>query len=121
MSEELTLRENSSCGLRQTQGPQEPIFRRASVTMLNDDIDPGQNFVTCPNQDVVYGLGFFSLDEEPVILQVPDFGDRFWVYALYSLAPWISSAKSEPEPLHFFQTSRDIWNRVGITSLQFQN
>ena len=51
--------------------------------MLSDYIDPGQNFVTCPNQDVVYGLGFFSLDEEPVVIQVPDFGDRFWIYALY--------------------------------------
>ena len=51
--------------------------------MLADYIDPGQTFVTCPNQDVVYGLGFFSLDEEPVVAQVPDFGDRFWVYALY--------------------------------------
>jgi hypothetical protein len=51
--------------------------------MLFDYIDPGQTFVTCPNQDVVYGLGFFSLDEEPVVAQVPDFGDRFWVYALY--------------------------------------
>ena len=51
--------------------------------MLFDYIDPGQTFVTCPNQDVVYGLGFFSLDEEPVVLQVPDFGDRFWVYPLY--------------------------------------
>ena len=51
--------------------------------MLNDYIDPGQTFIACPNQDVVYGLGFFSLDEEPVIAQVPDFGDRFWVYSLY--------------------------------------
>jgi hypothetical protein len=39
--------------------------------------------VTCPNQDVVYGLGFFALDVEPVVIQVPDFGDRFWVYAFY--------------------------------------
>jgi hypothetical protein len=31
----------------------------------------------------VYGLGFFSLDEEPAVIQVPDFGERFWVYALY--------------------------------------
>ena len=51
--------------------------------MLADYIDPGQTFVTCPNQDVVYGLGFFSLDEEPDIAQVPDFGDRFWVSAMY--------------------------------------
>lgn len=36
-----------------------------------------------PNQDVVCGLGFFSLDEEPVVAQVPDLGTRLWVYALY--------------------------------------
>jgi hypothetical protein len=60
-----------------------PVAPRGQVGMLADYIDPGQTFVTCPNQDVVYGLGFFSLDEEPVIVQVPDFGDRFWVYAMY--------------------------------------
>ena len=56
-----------------------PVAPRGQIGMLNDYIDPGQNFVTCPNQDVVYGLGFFSLDEEPVVIQVPDFADRFWV------------------------------------------
>jgi hypothetical protein len=60
-----------------------PVAPRGQVGMLADYIDAGQTFVTCPNQDVVYGLGFFSLDEEPVVVQVPDFGDRFWVYALY--------------------------------------
>src|SRR5215472_11472721 len=59
-----------------------PVAPRGQIAMLSDYIDPGQTFVTCPNQDVAYGLGFFSLDEEPVVLQVPDFGDRFWVYAL---------------------------------------
>ena len=28
-------------------------------------------------------LVFFDLEEDPVILQVPDFKDRFWVYAVY--------------------------------------
>jgi hypothetical protein len=28
----------------------------------------------------VYGFGLFSLDQEPVVVRVPDFGDRFWVY-----------------------------------------
>src|SRR5215510_7259248 len=46
-----------------------PVAPRGRVGMLADYIDPGQTFVTCPNQDVVYGLGFFSLDEEPVVLQ----------------------------------------------------
>ncbi|WEJ69924.1 DUF1254 domain-containing protein [Pseudomonas sp. PSE14] len=60
-----------------------PAAPRGQVGMLHDYITPAETFVTCPNQDVVYGLGFFSLDDEPVIAQVPDFGDRFWVYALY--------------------------------------
>jgi hypothetical protein len=60
-----------------------PVAPQGQVGMLNNYIDPGESFVTCPNQDVVYGLGFFDLDAEPVVAQVPDFGDRFWVYALY--------------------------------------
>src|SRR5262245_61821976 len=60
-----------------------PCSPRGQVGMLYDYIDPGQTYIACPNQDVVYGLGFFELDEEPVVAQVPDFGDRFWVYALY--------------------------------------
>ncbi|HET7539772.1 MAG TPA: DUF1254 domain-containing protein [Polyangiaceae bacterium] len=62
-----------------------PAAPRGQLSMLSDYIDPAETFVTCPNQDVVYGLGFFSLDEEPVVIQVPDFGDRFWVYALYDM------------------------------------
>ncbi|MGV0741199.1 DUF1254 domain-containing protein [Mycolicibacterium sp. XJ870] len=60
-----------------------PVAPQGRVAMLSDYIDPAETFVTCPNQDVVYGLAYFSLDEQPVIAQVPDFGDRFWVYALY--------------------------------------
>ncbi len=60
-----------------------PVAPRGRLAMLSDYVDPGQTFVACPNQDVVYGLANFSLDEEPVIAQVPDFGDRFWIYALY--------------------------------------
>lgn len=60
--------------------PAAPI---GQVTMLTNYVSPEETFVTCPNQDVVYGGGFFSLNKEPVVFQVPDFGDRFWVYALY--------------------------------------
>jgi hypothetical protein len=60
-----------------------PAAPRGQIGMLHDYIEPSETFVTCPNQDVVYGLGFFSLNDEPVIAQVPDFGERFWVYALY--------------------------------------
>ena len=51
--------------------------------MLTGYISPEEHFIACPNQDVVYGAGFFALDKEPAVFQVPDFGDRFWVYALY--------------------------------------
>jgi len=53
------------------------------IAMLTDYISPEQKSVACPNQDVVYGTGFFALDQGPIVFQVPDFGDRFWVYALY--------------------------------------
>ena len=52
-------------------------------SMLTDYIKPEQTFVACPNQDVAYGAGFFALDKDPVVFQVPDFGERFWVYAIY--------------------------------------
>jgi hypothetical protein len=52
-------------------------------TMLNDYLKPDQDFIVCPNQDVVYGGGFTALDKEPTVIQVPDFGERFWVYPLY--------------------------------------
>jgi hypothetical protein len=51
--------------------------------MLTNYIKPEQKFIVCPNQDVTYGAGFTQLEKEPTVFQVPDFGDRFWVYALY--------------------------------------
>lgn len=59
-----------------------PVAPVGQIAMLSDYVAPDQRFVACPNQDVVYGAGFFSLREQPVVLQVPDFGDRFWVYQL---------------------------------------
>ncbi len=53
------------------------------LAMLTGYMSPEERIIECPNQDVVYGVGFFALDKEPVVFQVPDFGDRFWVYALY--------------------------------------
>lgn len=52
------------------------------LTMLTDYIEPSEREVACPNQDVVYGGGPLALDIEPVVIQVPDFGDRFWVYQI---------------------------------------
>lgn len=55
------------------------------LTMLTDYVDPEERNVACPNQDVVYGIGMFALDVSPVVIQVPDFGDRFWVYQIVDL------------------------------------
>jgi hypothetical protein len=50
--------------------------------MLTDYIAPEERVVACPNQDVVYGLGILDFTKEPVVVQVPDFKDRFWVYQI---------------------------------------
>jgi hypothetical protein len=50
------------------------------LSMLTDYVAPEERVVACPNQDVVYGFCILSLDREPVVIQVPNFGDRFWVY-----------------------------------------
>jgi hypothetical protein len=60
-----------------------PVAPIGYNTMLTNYIKPEQTFITCPNQDVTYGACFSALDKEPTVFQVPDFGDRFWVYALY--------------------------------------
>ena len=53
--------------------------------MLTDYIVPEERVAACPNQDVVYGIGSLALDLSPVVIQVPDFGDRFWVYQIVDL------------------------------------
>ena len=57
-----------------------PMSPPGYVCMLSDYISETQRFVTCTNQDTVYGAGFQHLDTKPVIVQVPDFGDRFYTY-----------------------------------------
>src|SRR6201999_1238399 len=52
---------------------------------LTDYVPPDERSVACPNQDVVYGGGGLALDLSPVVIQVPDFGKRFWVYQVVDL------------------------------------
>src|SRR5215469_4713928 len=59
-----------------------PMAPPGQVSMLTDYIDEKERFVTCPNQDTVYGAGFQRLDAQPVVIQVPDFGDRFYIYQI---------------------------------------
>ncbi|SHG29684.1 DUF1254 domain-containing protein [Flavobacterium defluvii] len=59
-----------------------PLAPPNHLCMLNDYIQPQERAVACPNQDVVYGLSGLDLTKGPVVVQVPDFGDRFWVYQI---------------------------------------
>jgi hypothetical protein len=59
-----------------------PVGPPNEIGMLRDYVTPDQKYVACPNQDVVYGFGILAPAREPVVVQVPDFGDRFWVYQL---------------------------------------
>jgi len=62
-----------------------PIAPLNRFGMLTDYVDPEERLVACPNQDVVYGAGALALDLSPVVIQVPNFGDRFWVYQIVDL------------------------------------
>jgi hypothetical protein len=62
-----------------------PIAPLNHLGMLTDYIEPSERLVACPNQDVVYGAGSVALDQSPVVVQVPNFGDRFWVYQVVDL------------------------------------
>jgi len=59
-----------------------PVGPLNRLTMLTDYIKPEERAVATPNQDVVYGFGILALEKEPVVFQVPDFGERYWVYQL---------------------------------------
>jgi hypothetical protein len=54
-----------------------PINR---IGMLTGSQDPGQRYITCPSQDLIYGFGVLDLGRSPVMVQVPDFGKRFFVF-----------------------------------------
>jgi hypothetical protein len=62
-----------------------PVAPLNRFSMLTDYVDPTERDVACPNQDVVYGAGIVALDLSPVVVQVPEFGERFWVYQIVDL------------------------------------
>jgi hypothetical protein len=57
-----------------------PAASPGSAAMLHDYVRPEERVVACPNQDMVYGLGVIDGTRGPSVVQVPDFGGRFWVY-----------------------------------------
>lgn len=59
-----------------------PVAPPNRLCMLTDRVKPSMTTVACPNPDVIYGFAILDLSEDAVILQVPDFGDRFWLFQL---------------------------------------
>ncbi|HEY4308739.1 MAG TPA: DUF1214 domain-containing protein [Pirellulales bacterium] len=59
-----------------------PVAPPNRLCMLTDRVKSSMTAVACPNPDVIYGFGILDLQEDPVILQVPDFGERFWLFQL---------------------------------------
>src|SRR5215468_216355 len=62
-----------------------PIAPLNRLGMLSDYVAPEERIMACPSHDVIYGSGVLALDVAPVVVQVPDFGDRFWVYQAVDL------------------------------------
>ena len=56
-----------------------------ALAMLHDYIDPLQHMIACPDQDMIYGEGIAALEDTPVVIQVPHFGSRFWLFQLVDL------------------------------------
>ncbi|MGW2161962.1 DUF1254 domain-containing protein [Nonomuraea sp. NPDC001699] len=57
-----------------------PAGPPGTIGMLYDYIRPEERMVACPSQDVAYGFGVLDAERDPSVVQVPDFGGRFWVY-----------------------------------------
>jgi hypothetical protein len=55
------------------------------LAMLADFLPFEQRTVACPDQDAVHGFGVLALDLSPVVIQVPEFGQRHWAYHLVDL------------------------------------
>jgi hypothetical protein len=92
------------------------------VGMLTDYIAADERFVTCPNQDTVYGAGFMALDRQPVVVQVPDFGSRFYTYQLvdHRTDSFFSIGKQYGTKPGFYLMVGPNWNGIvpaGITAV----
>jgi hypothetical protein len=82
------------------------------LAMLTDYVIPEERAVACPNQDVVYGIGALALDLSPVVIQVPDFGDRFWVYQIVDLRTdsFVQLGKMHGTKPGFYLLAGPDWN-----------
>ena len=59
------------------------MVKRMDLRCTVDRVATADTMLTLMPLPQSCGLGSFSLEDEPVVAQVPDFGDRFWTYALF--------------------------------------
>jgi hypothetical protein len=75
--------------------------------MLTGYVSPEQTFIACPIKTSSMAPASSRWTKSPIVFQVPDFGDRFWVYPLYDARTderdW---ASREPLELHRYRTGR---------------
>jgi len=60
-----------------------PVGPMNQLALLTGYISPAETRIGDPNQDVVYGLAYLSLEKEPIVVQIPEFGNRFWTIPVY--------------------------------------
>jgi hypothetical protein len=96
-----------------------PVAPTGYVGMLTDYIAADERFVTCPNQDTVYGAGFMALDKQPVVVQVPDFGSRFYTYQLvdHRTDSFYSIGKQYDTKPGFYLLVGPNWNGAAPTGI----
>jgi hypothetical protein len=89
-----------------------PLGSVNHIAMLTDYIAPSERDVACPNQDVAYGGAPLDLNKDAVIVQVPDFGDRFWVYQVCDQRTdgFASLGKMYNTKPGFYLLAKDDWN-----------
>lgn len=92
-----------------------PAGPPGTIGMLRDYIRPEERVVACPNQDVAYGFGTLDARRGPSVVQVPDFGDRFWVYQVVDQRTdsFVELGKMYgTEPGHYLLAPKDWGGRV---------
>jgi hypothetical protein len=59
--------------------PQAPINR---ICFLSDYVTVDERSVVAPNHDTVYGSAWLDLGAEPIVIRIPDMGDRYWIFQI---------------------------------------
>ncbi|WP_024803496.1 DUF1254 domain-containing protein [Nocardia sp. BMG51109] len=99
-----------------------PAGPPGTLGMLRDYVRPEERIVACPNQDVAYGFGVLDAERGPSVVQVPDFGDRFWVYQAVDQRTdsFVQLGKMYDTPPGFYLLAPTSWDGTvptGITGV----